>query len=127
MRGDGSTACTCMGSRPWRTRSRRSMRFGGTIMRIILTELSRVKAPGNSRKGCSQRPQAHSRCGPRNPVLSCERHFPAIPVTKKAGRSGGPYVCCATKRDGKGEGFATRFIVNMIVMLLDSPRSTRVS
>ena len=70
MRGDVSTACTYMGSRPWRTRSRRSMRFGGTIMSITLTELSRVKAPGNSRKGCSQRPQAHSRSGPRNPVLS---------------------------------------------------------
>jgi len=70
MRGDVSTACTCMGSRPWRTRSRRSMRSGGTIMSIILTELSRVNAPGNSRKGCSQRPQAHPRSGPRNPVLS---------------------------------------------------------
>jgi hypothetical protein len=86
MRGDGSTACTCIGSRPWRTRSRRSMRFGGTIMSIILTELSRVKAPGNSRKGCSQRPQAHSRSGPRNPVLSEGPFSQASGGSKKPGQ-----------------------------------------
>jgi len=76
-----------MGSRPWRTRSRRSMRFGGTIMSIILTELSRVKAPRNSRKGCSQRPRAHSRSGPRNPVLSRRGHSPVTIGPKKPGRS----------------------------------------
>ena len=87
MRGDVSTACTCMGSRPWRTRSRRSMRFAGTIMSITLTELSRVKAPGNSRKGCSQRPQAHSRSGPRNPAPSRRGHSPVTIGPKKPGRS----------------------------------------
>jgi hypothetical protein len=50
--------------------SRRSTRFGGTTMSIILTDLSRVSALGNSLKGCSQRPQTHRRSGPRNPVPS---------------------------------------------------------
>ena len=63
----------------WRTRSRRSRRFGGTTMRIILTELSRASALGNSQKGCSQRPQAHPPSGPKkggplkNPRAS---HYP---------------------------------------------------
>src|SRR5688572_11748937 len=46
------------------------MRFGGTTMSIILTDLSRVSALGNSLKGCSQRPQTHRRSGPINPVPS---------------------------------------------------------
>src|SRR5262245_59269340 len=42
-------------------------------MSIILTELSRVSAPGNTLKGCSQPPQTHPRSGPKNPVLSVVR------------------------------------------------------
>jgi hypothetical protein len=47
------------------TRRRRSMRFGGTTMSIILTDLSRVLALGNSPKGCLQPPQTHSPSGPK--------------------------------------------------------------
>jgi hypothetical protein len=41
------------------------MRFGGTTMSIILTDLSRASALGNLQKGCSKRPQAHSPSEPK--------------------------------------------------------------
>jgi len=45
---NAKSASTSTGFNPWRMRSKRSTRFDGTTMSIILTELSRASAPVNT-------------------------------------------------------------------------------
>jgi len=58
----------------------KSMRFGGTTMSIVLTELSRVSALGNSLQVCSKRPQSRPPSGPKKggPSKSGRTHITRV-------------------------------------------------